>query len=150
MSTLFRCLFCLTLLGCTSTQPGVMTSANATEPSAGKTQSLTLGIDQPATTTQFGLNIQLIAFTDSRCPEGARCIWAGHATANLLLTRAGATTERTETIVIGTEAPPAMQLPYRASSGDLQFTLTALEPTPSSKGVVPAASIRATVLIEKR
>lgn len=147
MVTLLRCLFLFALLGCAVTQPDIMTSAYAAEPSSGKTQSLTLGIGQPATTTQFGLSIQFINFKDSRCPEGSRCIWAGHATASLQLVHAGGATE---TIVVGTEAPPAMQLPYRANSGDLQFTLTALEPVPSSKGVVPAASIRATVLIEKR
>ena len=147
MSTIFRCLFCFTLLGCGSTQPVVMTAANAAEPSAGNTQSLTLKVGQPATATQFGLSVQLIEFKDSRCPEGARCIWAGHATASLKLIRAGAAAE---TIIIGTEAPPAMQLPYKVMSGDLQFTLTALEPAPSTKGAVPEASIQATVRIEKR
>lgn len=147
MPTLFRCLLCLALLGCGSTQPNIMSSANAAEPVANKTQSLTLKLGQSATATQFGLSIQLIAFKDSRCPEGARCIWAGHATASLKLIRAGAAAE---TIIIGTEAPPAMQLPYQVLSGDLQFTLTALEPAPSAKGSVPEASIQATVRIEKR
>ncbi len=147
MPALFRCLFCLALLGCGSKQSDVMTAANAAEPPTGKTQSLTLKVGQPATATQFGLSIQLIEYKDSRCPEGARCIWAGHATATLLLTRVDT---KTETIIIGTEAPAAMQLPYQATSGDLKFTLTALEPGPSTKGVVPAESVRATLLIEKR
>ncbi len=145
MDKFFRGLFCLVLLACGGTQPSVMTSANAAESSA--SQSLTLKVGQPATATQFGLSIQLIAFQDSRCPEGARCIWAGHATASLQLIRADGATEN---IIIGTEAPAAMQLPYRATSGDLQFTLTALEPMPSTKAAVPTESIRATVLIEKR
>ncbi|MES2049559.1 MAG: hypothetical protein V4447_14250 [Pseudomonadota bacterium] len=147
MATFFRCLFCFVLLGCGYAQLDVMTSVYAAEPSAGKSQSLTLKLGQPATATQFGLSIQLIEFKDSRCPEGARCIWAGHATATLLLTRGDAITE---TIIVGTEAPVAMQLPYQVTSWDLKFSLTALEPAPSTKGVVPAESVRATVLIEKR
>lgn len=147
MDKFFRGLFCIFLLGCGSTQPSVMTSANAAESSASKSQSLTLKVGLPATATQFGLSIQFIEFKDSRCPEGARCIWAGHATASLQLIRADGATE---TIVIGTEAPAAMQLPYRATSGDLQFTLTALEPVPSTKGAVSVESVRATVLIKKR
>ena len=147
MDKLFRGLFCIVLLGCGGTRLAVMTSANAAESSASKSQSLILKVGSPATATQFGVSIQLIEFKDSRCPEGARCIWAGHATASLQLIRPSGATE---TIVIGTQAPPAMQLPYQATSGDLQFTLTALEPGPSTKAAVPAESIRATVLIEKR
>lgn len=150
MPTLFRCLFLIALLGCAGQQLELMSSAYAAEPPAGKSQSLTLKLGQPATVTQFGVSVQLLEFKDSRCPEGERCIWAGHATASLRLIRAAATTKTTETIVIGTEAPPAMQLPYQVTSGDLQFTLTALEPLPSTKGAVPDKAIRASVLIEQR
>jgi hypothetical protein len=147
MPYLFRRRLRLSVLAGASLALAAMSSVHAAEHVAGKTQSLTLKVGQPPTATQFGASIQFIEFKDSRCPKGAQCIWAGHATATLRLTRAGATTE---TIVIGTETPPAMQLPYQASSGDLQFTLIALEPAPSIKYAVSADSIRATVLIEKR
>lgn len=146
MSTLLRCLFCLALLGCGSTQLDVMTVANAAEPPAGKSQSLTLKVGQAATPTQFGFSIQLIDFKDSRCPTGTQCIWAGHAQASLQLVRPGAAVE---TIVIGTQAPPSMKLPFQATSGDVSFTLIALEPVPSIKATISAESIRVTVLIEK-
>lgn len=147
MPYFFRRRFCLSILAGASLALAAMSSVHAGEPLEAKPQSLTLKVGQPPTATQFGASLQFIEFKDSRCPKGAQCIWAGHATATLRLTRAGATTE---TIVIGTEAPPAMKLPYQASSGDLQFTLTALEPAPSTKNAVSADSIRATVLIEKR
>jgi hypothetical protein len=147
MPYLFRRRLCLAVLAGVSLSLAAMTTVHAAEPPAGKSQSLTLKIGQPPTATQFDVSIQLIEFKDSRCPTGAQCIWAGHATASLKLIRAGAAAE---TIIIGTQAPPAMQLPFQAISGDLQFTLTALEPVPSTKSTVSADSIRASILIEKR
>ena len=93
------------------------------------------------------MSLQLLDFKDTRCPADTKCIWAGHATVTLLLTRPGATAE---SLVIGTEAPPAMQLPYQASSGQLRFTLLSLEPRPKKEAAAPMASVRAKVLIETR
>lgn len=157
MSFFIRLLLCVALLGCGSPQLAGMSTAHATELASGASQTVTLQVGQivalggqtePQVEKQ-GLRIELLEFKDSRCPTGAQCIWAGHATATLRITRAGAAEE---TIVIGTQAPPAMQLPYQATSGPYQFTLLSLEPRPTSasQAQVPVASIRASVLVEKR
>lgn len=148
MSALFRCLFCIALLGCGNNPPGTMNTADAAAPLAGKSQSLTLEMGAPATMTQFGMSIQLLEAVDSRCAEGTRCIWAGHAKASLRVIRQGAAAE---TILVGTEAPPAMNLPFHATSGDLTFSLTSLQPSPLAKNAAePQKSLQATILIEKR
>lgn len=148
MSTLFRCILCFALLGCANKQLVIMNSANAAEPIASKSQSVILKVGAPATPTQFGLSIQLVEASDSRCPEGTQCIWAGHAKATLLLLRQGAPAE---TIMVGSEAPPSMNLPFHASSGDLTFSLTSLQPLSSVKNQpVKPESLQATILIEKR
>lgn len=146
MATLFRCILCFALLGCGNKQLTVMNSANAAEPIA--SQSVILKVGAPATPTQFGLSIQLVEASDSRCPEGAQCIWAGHAKATLQLLRPGAAAE---TIVVGSQAPPSMNLPFHASSGGLTFSLTSLQPLASVKNQpVKPESLQATILIEKR
>ena len=148
MAQLLRCIFCIALLGCGSNQPGSMSSANAGAPMKGKSQSVILDVGAPATATQFGLSIQFVEASDSRCPEGARCVWAGHAKVSLHVIRQGATAE---TIVVGTEAPPAMNLPFHATLDDLTFSLTKLQPLPSAKNASePQKSLQATILIEKR
>jgi hypothetical protein len=147
MATLFRCILCFALLGCGGNQLGNMSSVHASEPASGKSQSVILKVGAPATPTQFGLSIQLIEAADSRCPEGAQCIWAGHAKASLRLIREGAAAE---TILVGTEAPPSMNLPFHATSGDLTFSLTSLQPYPSVKRPdVKPESLKATILIER-
>ena len=147
MPTFLRCILCLALLGCGSNQSGSMNSANAAPPMKSKSQSVTLVVGAPATSTQFGLSIQMLEATDSRCPEGARCVWAGHAQASLRLTRHGVAAE---TIVVGTEAPPSMNLPFHATSGDLTFSLTSLQSTPSAKNTTETQrALQATILIEK-
>jgi hypothetical protein len=145
ISHLIRILFFTVLLGCASAQDTNMTSAHAAEPVSGGSQTVMLQVGQSLALPQ-DLSIQMIEFKDSRCPTGAHCVWAGHATVTLQVSRTGASAD---TIVIGTQAPPGMQLPYQAKSGHWQFTLVSLEPRPSTKGEVPAASVRASVLIEK-
>ena len=147
MSQLFRLLLCTSLLGCASTQLPSMNTAHAAEPAAGNSQTVSLQVGQTMVLQAPALSIQLVEFKDSRCPVGAHCGWAGHATATLLITRAGSAAE---TIVVGTQAPPAMQLPYQASSGDYQFTLKSLAPRPTIGGAAAADVVRASVLIEKR
>lgn len=149
MSHLLRLLFCSALLGCGSTQLAGMSTAHAADSASvsGNSQTVTLKVGQTLALESQGLSIQFVEFKDSRCPTGTQCVWAGHATATLLITRAGAAAQ---SIVIGTQAPPAMQLPYQATSGQYQFTLVSLEPHPTAKAEVPVASVRASVLIEKQ
>lgn len=92
------------------------------------------------------LSLELLAVQDSRCPQGARCIWAGQATATLLVRHDGGAPLQ---LVIGTPTPPDMHLPYQAQSGDFQFTLQALLPLPGTHGPAPDKLVRVTLLVEK-
>ena len=145
MSHLIRLLFCTALLGCAGAQELSMSTAQAAEQKPGDSQTVTLQVGQTVA-LQPDLSIEFLEFKDSRCPTGAHCIWAGHVAVTLQLKRPGAAAE---TIVIGSLAPPDMHLPYQAKSGQWQFTLVSLEPHPTTKGEVPVASVRASVLIEK-
>lgn len=147
MSHLFRLLLCAALLGCGSTQLASVSTAHAADVVSGSSQTVALQVAQTLVLESQGLSIQLVEFNDSRCPTGTRCAWAGQATASLLITRTGVAAQ---TIVIGTPAPPAMQLPYQATVGKYQFTLVSLEPRPMAKGEVSVASVRATIRIENQ
>lgn len=147
MSYLLRLFFCASLLGCGGAPLVSMNPANAAETAPSDNQTLTLQVGRPMTLTQQGLTVEFVEFTDSRCPVGTHCVWAGHATATLRISRPGVPTE---SIVIGTQAPPAMQLPYQAVSGAYLFTLMALEPAPREKTTVPKDAVRATVLLQKQ
>lgn len=149
MSHLIRllfCLACLALLGCASNQVVGMSTVQAAEPLPGNSQTVILQVGQTVALAQQDLRIKLLEFQDTRCPRDARCVWAGHATATLSIIRPGAPAQ---TIVIGTEAPPAMQLPFKVTSGGLLFTLVSLEPQPTAKGAIPVESVRVSVLVEK-
>lgn len=159
MSRILPLLCCMALLACSGNQVAGMSGAQAAGPESGQsqvdsrvdsqldTQTVQLTPGQSVALRPQGMSLQLLDFTDTRCPVDAKCIWAGHATVTLSLARPGAPAE---SLVIGTEAPPAMQLPYQASSGEWRFTLLSLEPRPTKEGAAPMASVRAKVLIEKR
>ena len=159
MSRILLLLCCMALLACSGNQVAGMSGAQAAGPESGQhqadsqlgnqlgSQTVQLTRGQSVALRPHGMSLQLLDFTDTRCPVDTKCIWAGHATVTLSLTRPGAPAE---SLVIGTEAPPAMQLPYQASSGEWRFTLLSLEPRPTKEGAAPMASVRAKVLIEKR
>lgn len=64
------------------------------------------------------LRIELVDAKDSRCPKDARCIWAGHAAATLKVRQTGLAEAA---IVIGTEAPAGMNLPFAAVYAGYRF-----------------------------
>jgi hypothetical protein len=93
---------------------------------------------------QESLSLRLIDFTDSRCPPGVQCMWAGQATVMILVTQTGTPSV---TLVIAT--PAGKELPGSASFNGFRFSLQALEPSPTVKGAISLDQVRATVLIEK-
>ena len=144
MSRFLRLSFCLVLLGCGGPEPVSMSTAKAAENVQTSTQKITLKIGQPVTLTSSNFTLEFLEFKDSRCPTGTQCMWAGHATATLRIGRPGMAAE---TVVIGTEAPPAMQLPYQAVVGNVQFTLVSLEPFPTAKLAATKDTVRLTVQV---
>lgn len=94
--------------------------------------------------TQESLSLSLLDFKDSRCPPGVQCMWAGQATATILVTQVGAPSE---ILLIGTAAPK--EFPASASYRGFQFSLQSLEPLPTVKGQASLDQVTLKVLIEK-
>jgi hypothetical protein len=92
------------------------------------------------------LRIELVAVKDGRCPTEVQCIWAGHATVTLRVQRSESPPE---TVLIGTPAPAAMNLPNQASVGPYHFGLLSLEPANSSASKATLSQYRATVRVTK-
>ena len=86
------------------------------------------------------LKLELLDANDGRCPPDVTCVWAGHATVTLQVTKADGSAEK---IVIGTFAPADFKLPFDATSAGYAFHLEALESRPDSNGKsVPHATVR--------
>jgi hypothetical protein len=116
----------------------------ATAASAPESNELTLSHGKKVSMPQAGLTLQLMRVTDSRCPKGVACIWAGHAAVTLRVMAPG---QPAATIVIGTAAPASMNLPFEATAASHRFTLLGLEPQNSQDGPVPVKQYRARVRV---
>jgi hypothetical protein len=106
-----------------------------------------VSVEQPVTVEEEALSIELVEVNDGRCPSDVQCIWAGHASATLKISVSGSTPE---TIVIGTSAPPAMNLPFDADVGDYHFSLQHLQPSRTSASQPALAEYKVTVKIAHR
>jgi hypothetical protein len=158
MFKIFTWLFIMAVSGCAgehglgldaahaqgSTPPD--TQGRVTTSDSGTSFTLVIAPGQTQLISSEALSIKLLELTDSRCPVGAHCVWAGQATAKLLVSHAGAAPLA---LTIGTPTPPGMQLPFQAISGSYKFSLTALEPLPTTQGTTPDKRAKATILIEK-
>ncbi len=131
-----------------STTPLEPVVANETpKPPATDAVTVELTASRPVTIAAFALVIELTEVADSRCPVGTRCVWAGHAAVTL---RVGKPDGNYERIVIGTEAPASMSLPFEVDFGGYRFGLVQLEPAPHATEPVPLTQYRATVRVAKR
>ncbi len=108
------------------------------------THSVTLAIGHPVTVPGEPITLEMLGVKDSRCPEGAKCIWAGHAEVTLRVTEAGAPAE---TLAIGTQAPAHMNLAYEATHGAHRFTLLELVPAPVLGKTATDGDYRASVQV---
>lgn len=104
-------------------------------------QSLELRLDQAASAD--GLTLTWISVSDSRCPRGVTCIWAGEVTLKI---RARDGAEESElTLTLG-----AREGGDRATTARHGIRLTAVGPAPSAGAAAPRDAHRATVLITPR
>lgn len=92
------------------------------------------------------LSVELVAVKDGRCPQGAQCIWAGHAAVTIQVAKAGSPPE---TLVIGTPAPPHMKLPHEATYGAYRLNLLGLEPANPVPTSATPPRYRATVQVTR-
>jgi len=79
---------------------------------------------------------------DSRCPENARCMWAGNARVEL---HVGVEGEAGESLVLNTHGGEA--LPSTGCAGGLELELFGLRPYPSTEGPPPADRYVATLVV---
>ncbi len=141
---------CAAMIGCASSGSSVSsTKVPDSAPSVSVVGSagsylVSLGIGQTAQIREEALTIQLVDVNDSRCPPDVQCVWAGQATATLLVFQSGSPAQ---SLKIGTSAP--INFPSQASYGSFQFSLKSLEPGPNKEGPAAAELVRATVLVEK-
>jgi hypothetical protein len=91
----------------------------ASEMALGEPAQLTVG--QSVAVLGTPLHLRLNAISDSRCPQGAACIWQGEAATVLTLTGAGTT--RTDTLKLNTA-------PKTVAYGDYRITLVDVLPVP--------------------
>lgn len=138
------------MIGRALTAALVVTALSALAPSLVIAQSperadtIVVAIGRNGRTVNRAISIQLLDVKDSRCPRGARCIWAGHATALLLVTTAGS---RPESVTVGTVAPPERKLPTDTVVGGHRLHLIALTPGPVAERRVAKSRYRATIEI---
>jgi hypothetical protein len=77
---------------------------------------------------------------DSRCPEGAQCVWAGDVTARVWWQRGGGARQSGELHLSPRTAKPLQM-------GGLQLTLVAMDPAPVSDKAVDKSAYVATLLL---
>ncbi|HET7864470.1 MAG TPA: hypothetical protein VFL86_08695 [Burkholderiaceae bacterium] len=108
--------------------------------------TVTVSQARPATVKEEKLSLRLVGVKDSRCPEGVQCIWAGHAAVTLAVSQKGRPSQE---VVIGTEAPDNLKLPFKGSYGPYTLALVKLEPRPTKAGGVPLPRYMATVQVTR-
>lgn len=104
-------------------------------------QEVTLAPRQSVTVEGTNLAVEFLRVTeDSRCPRGTRCVRAGEAKVELLLTMQ----DRVENAILTTDGEPRS-----ATFGPYTVHLVGLAPVPTTAGAPKAEEYRATLRIEK-
>ena len=107
-----------------------------------KEKPFVLKIGESALTTD-DIRIRFDAVrSDSRCPSGAQCIWAGEATIAVTLSRYGEIPTGRELVLPGERASTTFQ--------NFTITFTALAPYPGSGGGTSKEDYRATFVVNLR
>lgn len=136
----------LGLLGCSGSGASAQPGASA-PPMSPPTYTVSVSQARPATLMEEKLSLRLVGVKDSRCPEGVRCIWAGHAAVTLAVSQKGGPSQE---VVIGTEAPDNLNLPFKAGYGPYTLSLVKLEPRPTKDRGVPLPRYVATVQVTRQ
>ncbi|MDJ0839564.1 MAG: hypothetical protein QNK37_23795 [Acidobacteriota bacterium] len=97
--------------------------------------------------SQVKLNDAVITFIgvseDSRCPEGARCMWAGQARVDLEIAEDGKTTPL-QLVVPGNQE----KVNVEGESGDMTVACLNLVPYPKVDQAIDAATYRVTLVFK--
>lgn len=106
-------------------------------PADAKEATVTTYVGGTATALNVSVNVRELV-SDSRCPSGVQCIWAGTVEVRAVLSTQVSHGEH------------VMRLGEARVFGDYNVTLTEVTPYPSTPDPIPESSYRFTFLIERR
>ena len=137
-------LFVVALTGCATDRAG--TAGDGQSRVSSPVHTLVLARGGKAVIADESLTVELTEINDSRCPANVACIWAGHATVTLQVSKPGLVAGR---VVIGSEAPSSMDLPSDANYGGYLFHLLELERGNADDSTQVAPAQRATISVTR-
>ena len=132
------------LSGCVTDR--VVTGGDQPPRVSSSVHTIVLAHGQQTVIADESLTIELTEINDSRCPAKVTCIWAGHATVTLQVSKPGLVAGR---VVIGSEAPASMNLPSDANYGGYSFHLVELERANADGSTQTTSSQRATISVTR-
>lgn len=140
----------LLLSGCAATTPG-----SAPPPPgggdglpAGRATELTMDVHSAAHWPEAGIEVALVRVaSDSRCPSGTNCIWAGNATLDLTASRADQT--ESFTLRFGPSGGDGAFAPDIVDRLGFRFEVVRLDPQPAAGRTIGPLDYRATVRVTK-
>ena len=138
-------LFAASLTACNqdTTAPAQASRAPLTAASANVTldQPFELRVGRSATVAGEGLTVSFEAVpSDSRCPTGVQCVWAGNAVVQVVLSKDGK--------AFGAELNTNLE-PTSVDYLNYNVALVSLAPYPTSSGSIPQSQYRATFVVTK-
>ena len=141
----FAVLFAAGLAACNQDATSPLQAPEAPRAAASANVSLDqpfeLRVGRSATVTGEGLTVSFEAVpSDSRCPTGVQCVWAGNAVVQVVLSKDGK--------AFGAELNTNLD-PRTGTYLDYQIELVALNPYPTSKGPIGQSQYRATFVVRK-
>lgn len=145
--------FALCLFGCAATAP-----ESGPPPAgggggggglpAGRSTELTMDMHTGARWPEAGIEVALVRVaSDSRCPAGTQCVWAGNATLDLTASR----TDQTEsfTLRFGPAGGDGSFAPDIVDRLGFRYEVVRLDPQPLAGQAISPLDYRATVRVTK-
>lgn len=141
----FAVLFAAALTACSqdATAPARVTEAPLAAASANVSldQPFELRVGRSATVAGEGLTVSFEAVpSDSRCPTGVQCVWAGNAVVQVVLSKDGK--------AFGAELNTNLD-PTSVDYLNYNVRLVSLAPYPSANNPIPQSQYRATFVVTK-
>ena len=141
----FAILFAASLAACNQDATAPAQAPEAAQAAASATVSLdqpfTLRVGRSATVAGEGLTVSFEAVpSDSRCPTGVQCVWAGNAVVQVVLSKDGK--------AFGAELNTSLE-PTSVDYLNYNIRLVSLAPYPSSTNPSPQSQYRATFVVTR-
>ena len=138
----------LLLGGCAATAPDSPPPSDGGGVPAGRSLELSLDVHAAARWAEAGLEVALVRVpSDSRCPAGTNCIWAGNATLDLTASRAAQT--ESFTLRFGPSGGDGAFAPDIVDRLGFRYEVVRLEPQPVAGRTIGPLDYRATVRVTK-